>query len=323
MNEGDISLKRCTVIFNPKAGRGAYRRRLPDLRQSLRDVDLQASIYIVEDQHAIDREIEEHIGETDVIVAAGGDGTVNAVARSLLRYEDRPPLGIIPLGTGNDFRRSIGVPSRVTKAISVLQSGVVCEIDVGQVSWLEKDGGAEKQHLFVNALGFGIEAVVADQVHAAGYQSWMKSYLVTALRAIKSWHSLDVAVQAIDENEQPRGIFDGRMFAGTVSNGISSGGGFRISPEALVNDHLLDLFLLPEHSVTRILRMLPWIALGKHGYFPGVVLQQAREYMIESREGLCVHADGEVLTHRASKISIALHPSRLAVICDKSGRYVH
>lgn len=226
-----------------------------------------------------------------IVIAAGGDGTIQSVAAGLLgvgsNKDERPVLGIAALGHGNDLARALS-----ERPTSVL--------DVGRIT---VDGS---EHHFVNSVGIGLEGRVARAMWRALPRG--AGYTVAALRCLlfgrRRW-SLD-------------GTMDGAPFTRDVSvlsvgNGRSTGGGYRVTPEARTDDGRLDFCAAAVFARRRLLGLMRKARRGQHLEVPGVESGRFRTLTVRSEPGVPVHADGEVLAEAAHRIEIDLLPAALRV----------
>ena len=140
-------MKRARLIYNPSSGREAVRRRLPDILEYLEEMGYETSCHATRGEDDARREAERAVSRGfDVIIAAGGDGTIYEVVNGIAEKKHRPALGIIPSGTSNDFARAIGIPKSVGKACEIIAAGRTQKVDVGRIN----------NRYFMNIAGGGV-----------------------------------------------------------------------------------------------------------------------------------------------------------------------
>jgi diacylglycerol kinase (ATP) len=250
---------------------------------------------------------------SDLVIAAGGDGTINEVVNGLhdwLRGEDghegaAPRLGIIPLGTANDFAGALGIPGEVAAAVEIAVHGDELAVDVGIVQ--------DRCFLNVSTGGFGAEATEeasAEVKRALG----PLAYLVTGVKKFVSLEPLEARVTAGDEV-----IADGRFLLFAVGNCRRTGGGNWLTPEADLTDGLLDLCLVREMSRVDFLRLLPDLRAGNHVDNANVIYRQLAQIAVESEAELSVNADGEPLSGRRFVYRVSDHRLRVRVPPEAAG----
>jgi len=240
-----------------------------------------------------------------VVVAVGGDGTVHEVAGGLLGGQAM--LAVLPFGSGNDFASTLGAPRGLAQWLDWLPNAPVRRCDVGRIVVRDHQGRRQSAH-FVNSLGIGFEADVAAAAARARYLRGFSRYLVAALTQLLRyrpplmelrWNGLRV--------RQPQ-------FLVALGNGRRAGGGFLLTPEARLDDGLLDLVRADALSVPRLLSILPAVLRGTHRRYAGVYGDRLRKLRIECPAGCGVHADGEVLATRAVSIAVAVDPGALRLL---------
>lgn len=300
---------RIAVILNPVARHGWAGRQRRRLERALSAAGLAYDLHETRyRRHAV--ELAEHLAaEHDVVVAAGGDGTVNEVSRGLIRAGGGAHLGLVPIGTGNDFTKMIGVPCQVEEAVDVLSRHRPRCVDYGRFEWWEDADVPAGSGFFVNAIGLGFDAQVAVSVDRFRRLPGKAPYVAAVLQSLRQWRTPRGRVQA-----DAATVYAGKLFFATTSNGRCSGGGFYLSPGASVNDGHLDLIVLEEVSVGRVLQLLPRVLLGRHEGAPEVHTCRARSVEVSVEAPLPVHVDGEIVTRRATRLHVEVVAGGLSIL---------
>jgi diacylglycerol kinase (ATP) len=224
-------------------------------------------------------------GGAELLVAVGGDGTLNEVVNGLVEG-DGAELALIPRGTGADFARTFAIPSRLEDAVRVALAGRTRAIDLGRATYRSWQG-REEQAYFANIASVGMSGAVARRVNEAG-RGWAKlSYLSATLAVFARWRSCRLRVRVDDEARA------GVMQDVIVANGRYFAGGMRICPQAEPDDGLLDCLLIGDVSKGELLRALPKLYRGSHLPHPKGELLRGRLVSIEAEEPLPVQLDGE------------------------------
>lgn len=241
----------------------------------------------------------------DLLIAAGGDGTINEVVNGLhdwLRADAggeraAPRLGLIPLGTANDFAGALEIPGDVPAAMQIALHGREMEVDVGMV----------EGRCFVNVStgGFGAEATEEASNEAKRVLGPL-AYLVTGVKKFATLEPLTARVTSGDEE-----IASGRFLLFAVGNSRRTGGGNFLTPQADPTDGLLDLCLVREMSRVEFLRILPQLRAGEHVDHPDVIYRQLAELTLEAEEELSVNADGEPMTGRRFRYGVSEYRVRV------------
>ena len=310
---------RIAFVLNPAAQGGRARRVWPRLDAAAQALGLDHSVWQTlepGDGARLARGLRE---TADLVVAVGGDGTVQEVASALAGTDT--PFGVVPVGTGNDFAHAVGMPRRLDAALRALVETRPQRVDVGRVAWLDA-GGRRGERLFTNCLGAGLDAQAA--LEAARYKvvSGRPAYLAGILRSLWVWRAprADVEVSVGDAIATEGGpcatpIFEGPAILCEVGNGPTVGGGFRITPDAVLTDGLLDVCAVRHVPPRRVLALLPRAVAGTHAGQPEVVMARAPAVAVRARRGsLPLQADGESVTASAVWTSAAVWPGGLWVV---------
>jgi YegS/Rv2252/BmrU family lipid kinase len=252
----------------------------------------------------------------DVIVAVGGDGTAHEVVNGMAqaaqtsgRWANGPAvdtLGVIPVGTGNDYGWRLGMPENHPEAACrVLLGDHRRLVDLGQVT--DEQGRVE---VFHNHLGGGIEAAIAMESHKIRRLHGLWLYLMAGLRVIPRYNKAPLMTVRYNGTVETRPL----LFA-SAANGGRSGGGFRIAPAARLDDGELDLVLADSPNVVVSLWLLTCVLAGTHlAQTRYVNLHRTPRAVIEAPAGIPVHLDGETFRTDARRIEVEILPKRLQVI---------
>jgi diacylglycerol kinase (ATP) len=233
----------------------------------------------------------------ELIVAAGGDGTLNEVVNGMMqcvasRSGTEPPrLGLVPLGTANDFAAYLGLPTEIEAAVDTAVSGRARHCDVGRVN--------DRYFLNVSTAGFGAEATQetpSEVKRALG----SVAYLVTG---VQKFARLQPSIARFTMDGEF--VFEGGFLLFAVGNTTLTGGGNRLTPEARIDDGLLDVCVVRDMARAELVRLLPELRAGRHIGHPAVVYRQARSLTVEAAAELSINADGEPMSGRAFHYRLA------------------
>jgi YegS/Rv2252/BmrU family lipid kinase len=301
-----------TFIVNPAAGRGRVRKKLPCLVDQLKHrafrFDLVATSYAGE-ARALARQAA---ARSDVVVAVGGDGTVHEVANGLLAAPNKATLGVLPLGSGNDFAAALGMPVQIEAGLDALQRAQLIRLDTGRVAVTEPS--RRYATCFVNSLGVGFDAAVAAEAATQKLLPGLLGYAWAAIRSLRTWSSPQVEIVG-DKNGSDEGFtVQGNLLLFALGNGPRVGGGFRLTPEASFCDGQLDVCVVEHLPMWRILPLIPIAIRGRHGDVPEVTMTKVTAVHLKSVQPLPVHADGEVISFCATELRVAIQPGTLPVL---------
>lgn len=300
-------MSRFTFILNPIAGKGSGRRIRDNVDRILKQ--RTSDFELLETRGPGDAtEIARH-SSSPIVVAVGGDGTIHEVANGIIGSQK--VLGVIPVGSGNDFIKSVGVPKDLSQSISTILLGKTTTIDVGRVE-VEAHGSNQQSNssasFFVNGLGIGFDAAVAEQSRHVSIVSGSLVYLVAVLQTLGRYRSPQFFI-SIDGKESTS-----RNLLIALGNGKCAGGGFYLTPDAKVDDGILDICLIKELSTLGILRLMPRVLKGKHREEPCVRFEKGQHISITASSRVSVHSDGEILSADITRLQIDVVPKALSVI---------
>ncbi|UCE97881.1 MAG: diacylglycerol kinase family lipid kinase [Dehalococcoidia bacterium] len=295
------------VIVNPVAGARTTYRKWPKISRFLRHIGLPFEFQYTEGVgHAIELAREAVNNGCQLLVAVGGDGTVNEVANGVLLSEDlsEAAIGIISTGTGGDFIRSAGINRDYTKACSSLTGAKRRLIDVGVVEYY--NDGKRNKRFFINSSGIGFDAAVAEiSNQLPKFLGGTIPYIIGLFKSLVGYKNKLVTVSMNNRTETKR------ILSLVVANGNYFGGGMRVAPLAYIDDGLLDVISVGDMGKLELLKAFPTIYKGTHIDHPKVETAKTTQIKIESTERFSVHADGEFLGE--GPVSFGVIPSTLSV----------
>jgi diacylglycerol kinase (ATP) len=290
-------------VLNPAAGRGAAARALDSIAREFHHQGWSVALERTEGPgHGADLAARAVRAGAQRVVAVGGDGTVHDVANGLLRCPGGADvaLGVVPMGSGNDFAKLVGVYRHSpVRAVRRLVTAQTARFDAGLVC----------EEYFVNSVGFGFGPEVVRVRNAMPGLSGFASYFVPVFRAFARFRPPRLEVRA-------RGFAEtGNMMMVEVCNGTTAGGSYRFAPEAQPGDGRLDVCLVRRVSLLRFLMAVPRVMRGTHATMREVALFQTREVAIRSLDGpLLLHVDGELREPDARECTVRVQPGRLKVM---------
>jgi len=271
------------VVVNPAAGGGRAGRLVPWIRERLAqrtDVDLRVTS-AAGDAEALAAEAVARGRER--VVAVGGDGTVQEVLNGLLAADGPVELGILPVGTGNDLARSLGLPADPAEAWTVALGHATSPLDVAHAT-----NGSGRRRWFASAGGIGFDAqVAAAMATRRGWQAGKAGYLLTTLSELRRFENCRVRLTVGDE------VLEGSVLLVAFANGEYYGGGMRIAPGARTDDGRLDICVVGDISRLTAIRQLPNVYRGTHIRHRAVSMHAGPTLSIEGAETTRVHLDGE------------------------------
>ncbi len=301
-------MPKTTVILNPTAGRGAGAQLSPQIVAYLRDHGLDFELATTNAPgHATVLAKEAVTRGRDRLLAVGGDGTFNEVLNGMMQAgstSDGPVLGIVPIGTGNDMAYGVGLPLDWQQASQVIAQGSTRVLDVGQV---QCDNDSDL--FFGNGVGIGFDAIVNIESRKLKRLRGFPLYFVALMKTlIAYYHAPEVTIHvdgiATVQSSLMISIMNGRRF----------GGGFYMTPEALMDDGLFDVCLTGKVARPKMVGFVPRFMRGTHVTDRRVTLTQGRRISVAIETPWAAHVDGEIYGVGARQLEVELIPQRLRIL---------
>ncbi len=310
------------VIVNPASADGATREGWPKFASDLRTHFGPFTVTFTEGiGHGRQLAAEAAKGGTKLIIACGGDGTISEVANGIIESNQEVELGILPGGTGSDFRRTLRMPTNTAAAARALRDGHTRVIDVARVTFVS-DSGERETRFFVNVASFGMSTEVLSRTASGESKKWIPafaprklgsklSYAAATLQTTLASSPIEVHVQ-LDEQAERRM----RVAEFCVANARYYGGAMKIAPDAKLDDGFLDVVSIGDASSFRILTNAPRLYFGAHLRMDEVTHALAKQIVarpVRKDEVVRVELDGEVVGRLPATFQIM--PLALRVRC--------
>lgn len=309
------------VIVNPESAGGSTRTAWPGIASELRSHFGAFAIAFTEKPgQGIELASEAARKGAKFIIACGGDGTISEVANGILQSGTSAELGILPSGTGGDFRRTLEISTRTRDAAEILRSGQTRLIDVGRVTYINS-AGVEDTRYFLGVASFGMSAAVIERVKESG-PAWLPakapkwltgrlSFGASMLQTAMQSPATKVVVQLDDEHERHLTVAN---FC--VANARFFGGGMKIAPNAKLTDGLFDVVCIGDLGARKILTNAPRVYLGSHFSMDQVHHTFAKRIVARAAakdEEITLEVDGELPGQLPATFQIL--PAALRVRC--------
>jgi len=296
------------VIVNPSSAGGSTGEEWPQIASELRSqFGAFRPLFTRKRGDAATLASEAARKGAKFIIACGGDGTVSEVANGILSSGKDVELGILPSGTGDDFRRTLEIPSQSRAAAKVLRTGRTVKIDVGRVSFVDHKG-SEVMRYFVGVASCGMSTQVIERVKSENV-SFASSLLQTAMRTSPT----RLAVQLDDSHERHLHVLNL-----CVANARYFGGGMKIAPDAKLIDGKFDVVGVGDLSALKLFTSAPRVYLGSHLSMPEVSHALARKVSVRSADRnleVALEIDGELPGRLPATFQIVPGALRIRVNC--------
>ncbi len=272
-------MKRARIIYNPTSGRELFRKHLPEVLEKMERAGYETSC------HATTAEGDATVAAADavrrnfdLIVAVGGDGTLNEVVSGVSVFENRPKIGLIPMGTTNDFARAVQIPRDINKAVDIIIEGSSIPVDVGLMN---------DRH-FINIAGGGRLTELTYEVPSK--LKTMLGQMAYYLKGIEMIPSIRSSKVRIEYDGQ---VFDDHAMMFLIGLTNSVGGFEKLAPDASINDGKFTLLILKELNMAEFIRVASLALRGEHLSDPHVIYAKASEISVSSDERVLLNLDGE------------------------------
>jgi diacylglycerol kinase (ATP) len=303
--------RKVKLILNPMADMGRAWKTANDLRPIAQEfkgeLTWSGTVYPT---HAIELARQAGQENYDMVIAMGGDGTVHEVMNGLMQLPEnkRPVLGVVPIGSGNDFAYSIGITQKPDHALAhALKAENIQSVDVGLMT--DEHGRTE---YFDNTLGIGFDAVVTIRSHKLPIVKGFLMYLTAVIQTIIFNH--DPAKMTVQTDAE---TWEDSLCMLTLCNGPREGGGFMLSPDSKNNDGKMESVAVMKVSRATMFRLVPEFMNGTHMRFKQVRMGDFKKMELTSDRPMYIHADGEIFTSFGSnlrKVSFEILPNALKVV---------
>ncbi|MCY1565244.1 diacylglycerol kinase [Staphylococcus pettenkoferi] len=271
--------KRARIIYNPTSGKEMFKRALPDVLIKLEKAGYETSAYATERAGDATKEAERALEqEYDLLIVAGGDGTLNEVVNGIAEQPNRPKLGIIPMGTVNDFGRALHLPSNIMKAVDVIVNGHTTQVDIGKMN----------SRYFINLAAGGKLTEVSYET-----PSKLKSivgpfaYYIKGFEMLPQMKAVDIRIEYDDE------IFQGEALLFLLGLTNSMAGFEKLVPDAKLDDGYFTLIIIEKANLAELGHIMTLASRGEHTKHPKVIYKKAKSVSISSFANMQLNVDGE------------------------------
>ncbi|ANU11731.1 hypothetical protein A1A1_10746 [Planococcus antarcticus DSM 14505] len=273
-------MKRARIIYNPTSGRELFRKHLPEVLEKMEKAGYETSCHattcegdaIQAASFAVERKF-------DLVIAVGGDGTLNEVVSGIAKFEDRPKVGLIPMGTTNDFARAVHIPRDITKAVDIILKGNSVPVDIGLMN---------DDRYFINIAGGGRLTELTYEVPSKlKTVLGQMAYYLKGIEMIPSIRSSRVRIEYDGQ------VFDDSAMMFLIGLTNSVGGFERLAPDASINDGKFTLLILKELNMAEFIRVASLALRGEHLSDPHVIYAKASKITVTTQERVLLNLDGE------------------------------
>ncbi|OOB78957.1 MAG: lipid kinase [Epulopiscium sp. Nele67-Bin001] len=303
-------MKKALLLYNPKAGNRRIQGSLDFIANKVQQLGYQLTVFRSYAPGSIEQFIVDEVtqDDTDLIMISGGDGTVNGCINGMIRKKIDLPLLIFPLGTANDFANTANIPSNVTDALSLLETGEPRFVDIGRVN----------EKYFINVCNMGIFSGVSHNTDLTLKKNLGKlAYYVKGIEELQNYESMDLEIEYVVD-EQPR-LLQGHYVLVLIFNGQGAGGFNRIAKDASIEDGYFDLIAIKDVARYEIPRLFVQVLQGEHVSNPNVDYLKCSKLTINclnDSNQFVTDVDGEMGPKFPLNVSVV--PYRIKVFLPKT-----
>jgi YegS/Rv2252/BmrU family lipid kinase len=307
-----MASKRHLVILNPIAGKGKAAERRPEIEALLAGRTIDYEIRLTTGVwHAAELAREAAREGFEVVVAAGGDGTVNEVINGLMlahaRGDSIPTMGVLSVGRGNDFSYGADVPADLADCVDLIAAGTMRPMDVGLIA----GGDYPEGRYFGNGIGVGFDTIVGLEAAKMKRVHGFMAYVFGAARTFVMYPAAP-AVRLVHD----AGDIVQKSHQISIMNGKRMGGTFFMAPHSSNHDGLLDLCMAEELSRGEMVGLMLRYIKGTQAEHPKIKTARSSRFEISAPEGgLVVHADGETICTNGTSLAVECLPGRIRMLC--------
>ena len=273
-------MKRARIIYNPTSGREVFKKHLPEVLEKLEVAGYETSCHAttcegdatLAAKNAVERGF-------DIIITVGGDGTLNEVVSGVSPFENRPKVGLIPMGTTNDFARAVHIPRNIEEAVDIIIQGDTLPVDVGLLNG---------ERYFINIAAGGRITELTYEVPSK--MKTMLGQLAYYVKAVEMIPSIKASHMRIEYDGE---VFDGdaMMFLCGLTNSV---GGFeKLAPDASINDGYFTLIVLKKVSLPEFIQLAAMALRGEHLNDDRVIYKKASVVKVTTENEVHLNLDGE------------------------------
>lgn len=282
-------MKNIHVIVNPAAGNHRAEKKASVITGILSRQGYNLSVFHTGyPGHGTLISRESVKNNADCVLSVGGDGTAYEVVQGLM--DSVVPLGIIPAGTGNDFIKTLKLPSDSVKCLEHIMKSTPKSVDMGKIN----------DEIFMNVCGVGFDVSVLEySLKAKKYLRGMLPYLWGVIRTIINYRSSFITLE-VDGKE----ILSSEVLVCCVANGKYIGGGMAVSPSSEIDDGFLDVIVIKNVSRYKMIKYLPGLLKGKILEFEDCISFRCKNASLSSERPMKINVDGEIKTYNKADFSI-------------------
>ena len=300
-------------VINPISGKGRGKNSIPIIEKFLKSNCIDYKFLITQYPKNATEYLRNNCQEFNIIVSVGGDGTLNEVVNGIPdNYFDKVTLGVLQIGTGNDFSKNIISSKNIVEnlaSICQINKFSFRNIDLGTIEYTNVNSDEISTHKFINGAGIGFDAYVGALTQRNKVLRGISAYLVSVIKALFNYKMINVEIKFNNVE------ITGNKLMITFGNGISHGGGFYLTPNAKIDDGILDISVFEEIKRKRLLSALPKALVNKLEDVPEAdFFCTDGNVFAKLNTPYYFHCDGEIISDNLKTAKISLQKGKIKII---------
>lgn len=269
-------MKRARLIYNPYSGDRSFRMRLDLVIDKLQRCGYEVTPYRTMSVDDIYASMKNAPG-CDIVIASGGDGTINHVINAMIQNNIDVPVGIIPSGTSNDFAGHLNISKKITMACDIIAGGKITELDIGKIN----------DRYFVNVAAGGLLTDVSQKIDINLKNTLGKmAYYIKGIEQIPNFRAIPITIKCEEK------IIQEMVYLFVILNG-SMAGGFKLAPDSTAQDGMLNLVAVKACSIVELFNLFIKMLKGEHLGSSSIIYLRSKGFVIECDENIETDIDGE------------------------------
>ncbi|TKD68704.1 diacylglycerol/lipid kinase family protein [Pseudalkalibacillus hwajinpoensis] len=290
-------MTRVALILNPKAGNDKMVDQIETIHHRLQEKFDEVTLYKTDYKGHGAELVDQVADQVDVIIGAGGDGTINELANAICRREKRPAFGIIPGGTANDFSRAIGMNQNPLQAVEQLLKDKRSKIDIG----------CSNDEYFLNFWGIGLITQASENINSDTKEVLGRlSYYISTAQTVSNPEPFHLKVESDEQS------FEGEAVMMIVGNGPFTGGIQAFFPQNNLQDGKFDVLIIKESSLSTFWSIFQSKIMKESRFNEGIIHFQTNSLRISTEPEQNIDCDGE--RHHTTPSSLEVLPDYLTVL---------
>lgn len=305
-------MEKFLFIINPISGNGRGKKLASKIQEFLTKNKVNYDIIFTDSPKHATNIVKKETDNNDIIVSVGGDGTLNEIINGIEdKHFERIRIGVLPIGTGNDFVKNISLSSELIKNLEIItgiSQNTQNKIDLGIIEYKNGKSDEYLKHKFINGAGIGFDAYVGALTQNNKFLPGIFAYLFSVVKALFNYTMIS------GDFNMNGNVISGSKLMISIGNGISHGGGFYLTPDAIIDDGELNISIFDKLTRKRLLAALPKALINKIKSVPEASFYKTNSIDIKLQLPYYLHCDGEIISDSVTAAKVRILNKALTII---------